>query len=99
MINANMRLYDYYTISNSFDEYGQLTIPSENTAPVGQVKMFISTTSQSIQDNINFKDCNYIGLTQAKVDDTFIIKYKDERLKVLYVNSFGRYYQVYLTAL
>lgn len=94
MINANMRFYDYSTFGEE-NEYGQV-IMSEN--PVGQVKMAINLTSQSIQDNINYKDAQYMGLTYANVDDTYIIHYKGERLKVLYVNPMGRLKQVFMAA-
>lgn len=87
-----MRLYDYSTIG-SIDEYGQEVIDNEVK---GQVKMAINLTSQTVQDNINYKDAQYIGLTHAAIDDTYIIHFGDERLKVLYVNPFGRYKQVFL---
>ena len=92
MINAQMRLYDYFTIGDA-DGYGQ---PSISTEPEGTIKIAINVASQAIQDNINYKDCTYIGLTQAKVDDTYIIKYGEELLKVLYVNSLGKYQQVFM---
>ena len=98
MINAKMRYYDYLTIGAS-NAYGQPQIPSINDAPVGQIKMFLSISSQSVQDNVNYKDCNYIGLTQAEVNDTYIIKNGKELLKVLYVNPMGRLKQVFLKAL
>lgn len=87
-----MRLYNYST-TGSIDEYGQEVIDNEVK---GQVKMAINLTSQSIQDNINYKDAQYIGLTHAAIDDTYIIHFGEERLKVLYVNPFGRYKQVFL---
>jgi hypothetical protein len=92
VINAMMRLYNYSTIG-SIDEYGQEVIDNEVK---GQVKMAINLTSQTVQDNINYKDAQYIGLTHAAIDDTYIIHFGDERLKVLYVNPFGRYKQVFL---
>ena len=92
MINTDMRLYNYYTLGAA-NAYGQPTISPE---PTGTVKMAIYTTSQAIQDNILYKNCNYIGLTQANVDDTYIIAFGNERLKVLYVNPKGRYKQVFL---
>ena len=93
MINADMRLYNYFTFGEK-DEYGQAQL-SKN--PVGQVKMAINITSQSVQDNINYKDSQYVGLTHAKVDDTYVIEYGDERLKVLYVNPTGRFNQVFMS--
>lgn len=95
MINADMRLYDYFTFGNE-DEYGQPQI-SDNV--VGQIKMAINLTSQSIQDNINYKDSQYVGLTHANVNDTYVIQYGDERLKVLYVNPKGRLKQVFMAAI
>lgn len=93
MITTDMRNYEYYKLG-TVDEYGQSTITND---AIGTVKMAINTTSQSIQDNILYKDCNYIGLTQDKsVDDTYIIKYGNERLKVNYINSKGRYIQVFM---
>lgn len=66
-----MRLYDYST-TGSIDEYGQQTMSNEIK---GQVRMAINLTSQSIQDNINYKDAQYIGLTHTVIDDTYIIHY------------------------
>lgn len=93
-----MKLYNYYTIGAN-NEYGQPQIPTKEDAPVGQVKMAINTTSISNQDNINYKEANYIGLTQAKVNDTYIIEFGEELLKVLYVNTSGRYTQVFLKSI
>lgn len=93
MINGDMRYYDFYTITTGIDEYGQ---PQTSETAQGKIKMSINITSQSIQDNINYKECRYIGLTTANVDDTYIIKYNDEKLKVLYVNPKGRFKQVFL---
>lgn len=99
MINADTRLYNYFTIGEP-DAYGQVKLPTADAEPKGTVKMAINTTSQSVQDNINYKDASYIGLTHnANVDDTYIIQYGNERLKVLYVQSKGRYKQVYMKAL
>ena len=93
MINTDMHLYDYYTFGND-DGYGQ---PQLSTEPEGQIKMAINITSQSIQDNILYKDCSYIGLTQdANIDDTYVISYDNGKLKVLYINPKGRYKQVFL---
>lgn len=90
-----MRIYNYFTLGED-DGYGQRTISEK---PKGTVKMSITITSQSIQDNINYQDCNYMGLTLAKVDDTYIIEKDGERLKVLYVNPMGRYNQVFMKAI
>ena len=69
MINSNMRTYSYFTFGAN-NAYGQRTLSTE---PVGTVKMAISLTSQSIQDNINYKEASYVGLTYALLDDTAVI--------------------------
>lgn len=92
MINTDMREYGYYLYGNE-SGYGQGQLSNEVK---GSVKMSINTTSQSIQDNIKYKDATYIGLTFGEVDDTFVIAYGDELLKVLYVNPKGRYKQVFM---
>lgn len=90
-----MKLYNYFTIGAA-DKYGQPQMPTKDSQPEGQVKMAIFLSSQSIQDNINYKDANYIGFTRAKVDDTYIIDYNGELLKILYVNTGGRLKQAFL---
>lgn len=92
MINNTMRLYDYSTFGKR-NAYGQLVNSNEI---VGQVKLAIYTSSQSIQDNIRYKDASYIALTNENIDDSFVIHYGKEKLKVLYVNEQGRYKQVFL---
>lgn len=92
MINVDMRNYDYFTLGEP-DEYGQITL---SKTPQGTIKMAIYITSKNIQDNINYADCNYIGLTSAPVDDTYLIQYGAEKLKVQYVYPKGRYKQVFL---
>ena len=93
MINADMKLYNYFTFGDK-DAYGQEKLSDEVK---GQIKIAIYVSSQSIQDNILYKDCSYIGLTQDKnIDDSYVIEYEKEKLKVLYVNSKGRFKQVFL---
>lgn len=92
MINAQMRAYDYFTFGEK-DAYGQPQLSKEIQ---GAVRMAINLTSQSIQDNINYKDANYIGLTYGLLDDTYVIQYGDKKLKVLNVNPIGRMKQVFL---
>lgn len=91
MINANMRHYDYFTLGSK-NSYGNPILTKHN----GKIKMCINTSSQNVQDNILFKDCSYVGLTNSYIDDSFVIQYGSERLKVLYVNKIGRYKQVYM---
>lgn len=99
MINTNMHTYNYFAYGEP-DEYGQPTlIKNEQGVPAiqGTIKIAINTTGQSIQDNINYKGATYLGLTHdAKVDDTYVIEYEEELLKVLYVNPYGRLKQVFL---
>ena len=92
MINADMRTYDYFTFGER-DSYGQAQLSAE---PAGTIKMAVYTTSQAIQDNINYKSANYIGLTNASINDKFVIAFGEEKLKVMYVQPKGKYKQVYL---
>lgn len=93
MISRDIKTYNFFTFGEK-DEYGQAKLSDEIQ---GQVKMAIYISSQAVQDNINFQDCNYIGLTQDKnVNDSYVIEYLDQRLKVQYVNPHGRYKTIYL---
>lgn len=93
MINNDFRKYDFFLYQDA-DGYGQ---PQLSKEPKGQVKMAIYITSQAIQDNINYKSANYVGFTYSLLDDSFVIDYNGEKLKVLYVNPQGRLKQVFLT--
>jgi hypothetical protein len=95
MINAAMRLYNFFSIGEP-NSYGQPQMPAKDATPDGQVKMAINTISEAAAANVRYKEASYIGLTHADIDDTYIIQYGDERLKVLYVNTAGRYKQVFL---
>lgn len=93
MVSTNSKQYNFYLYGDD-DGYGQPTL-SEDIK--GNVKLAIYETSQSIQDNIRYKDATYIGLTLDKhIDDTYVIEYGDIKLKVLYVNPQGRYRQVFM---
>lgn len=92
MINTDMRYYDYFTFGNE-NEYGQPQLSKEKQ---GSIKMAINTISTAIQDNLRFEDATYIGLTSSLLDDTYVIQYGEEKLKVLYVVSKGRLKQVYM---
>lgn len=96
MINTNMRFYDYLLLRNK-DTYGQLPPPKITDTPAGIIRMAINISSQTIQDNINYKGCNYIGLTKDKITDKYFIKYENRLLKVLYINPMGKYKQVFLS--
>jgi hypothetical protein len=94
-----MRAYDYYLIGDD-NGYGQLTlIRDENAEPLkqGSVLINIATLNKAVVDNIRYSDASYIGITHDKnINDTYVIQYGDELLKVQYVNSDGRYTQVFL---
>ena len=92
MISNKMRFYDYYTYGES-NTYGQ---PQLSKEVQGTIKMAINTTSQFIQDNIQYKNATYLGLTFAPINDKYVIQYGDIKLKVLYVNSAGRMTQVFM---
>ena len=91
MINANMKYYDFFTL-DGIDEYGQPALSKKK----GSIKMSITVNTLNVADNMHFKDYTYIGLTHSALDDSYVIKYGDELLKVLYVNTQGRLNQVYL---
>lgn len=93
MINANMRSYDYFTFGE-LNAYGQ---PQLSKQPVGKVKLSIYNTSESVQANVNYTNANYIALTHDKnINDSFVIQYGEQKLKVLYVSRMGRFNQVFL---
>ena len=93
MISTDMRYYDYFTFGDN-DGYGQPQLSKERA---GAVKMAINTTSTTIQDNVKYKDATYIGLTHSSLlDDKCVIKYGDEKLKVIYIIPKGKYKQVFL---
>ena len=93
MINGTMRSYNYFTFGDN-NGYGS---PQLSEDIKGTIKMSINTTSQSVQDNIKYKGATYIGLTTGTVDDSFVIQFGNERLKVLYVNPVGRFKQVFMS--
>lgn len=93
MISTDMKIYNYFTLGDK-NGYGQPTISEE---PKGTIKMAIYISSQSTQDNINYENCNYVGLTTDKsMNDKMVIQYGNEKLKVLYVNPAGRFIQAFL---
>lgn len=92
MISVDMRTYNYFTFGE-LNEYGEQKL-SEN--PKGTIKIAIYSTGTSVQDNINYTDCNYIGLTHSVIDESYVIEYDTEKLKVQYVQPKGRFKQVFL---
>ena len=99
MIARDMQHYSYCAYGSP-GAYGQPTlIKDESGVPAiqGSIDIAIYITSQSIQDNVNYKDCAYVGLTYDNtVTDSMVILYGEELLKVEYVNSQGRLNQVFL---
>ena len=94
MLNADMRLYNYFTIGNK-DSYGQQRLTEE---PQGQIKIAIYPTNQNLTNDIKYSECKYIGITkEAKVNDAYVIEYGEELLKVQYTNKNGRFVQVFLS--
>lgn len=93
MINCDMRSYNYFTLGDD-NGYGS---PQLSTEPKGTLKMAVHTTSQSVQDNIQYKGATYIGLTHDYVDDSYVIALGETKLKVLYVQPRGRFKQVFMT--
>jgi hypothetical protein len=93
MINADMRSYNFFTLGDT-NGYGSQSLSNE---PKGTLKMAINTTSQSVQDNVQYKGATYIGLTHDNVDDTYVIAFGSEKLKVLYVQPKGRFKQVFMS--
>jgi hypothetical protein len=93
MINADIRPYNYFTFGEK-NAYGQAVLSKE---PQGTIKISINSISQSLSDNVNYKQATYIGLTRdANVNSTYVIDYEGTKLKVLYVNPKGRMKQVFL---
>lgn len=99
MINSDMRDYNYYLLGAE-NSYGQAAlIKDENEEPIiqGQIKMNINSITQSILDTIRYSDVTYLGLTHdSNINDTYIIQYGAEKLKVKYINTKGRYTQVFM---
>lgn len=97
MINTDMRSFNYFTFGEK-NAYGE---PQLSKEVQGSIKIAINSISQSITDNVNYKQATYIGLTHdAKVNDTYVIEYKEgTRLKVLYVVPKGRLKQVFMAEL
>ena len=92
MFSTQMRSYDYYRYETDADYATQRL--SDDVQ--GTVLMAINTISQGIQNSILYEGATYLGLTHAAVDSSYVIQYGEQKLKVLYVNSAGRFKQVYL---
>ena len=92
MINTSKKEYNFYTLEDS-NGYGQPTVSKDVK---GTIKIAISVITQAIQDNVLFNNAQFIGITHDDVDDTYVIQYGQEKLKVLYVVP-GRFKQVFMS--
>lgn len=92
MINTNMREYNYFTYEDT-GSYGQ---PKLSAEPKGTIKLAISVITQAIQDNVLFNNAQFTGITHDVIDDTYVIQYGKDKLKVLYVID-GRFKQVFMS--
>lgn len=88
MINTQMREYDYYTYGE-MNAYGQ---PQLSKEPKGKIKIAINLLTQTVGDNVLYADAQYSGLTMEAIDDTYVIQYGNEKIKVLGVYHTNRYY-------
>lgn len=92
MISNQMKNYNYQTYIDR-DEYGQPALSTDTK----EVKMAIYFASEAINENPLYSGAQYTGLTLDKgIAANCVIHYGDEKLKVLYVNSAGRYIQVFM---
>ena len=93
MINAMMRSYSYSTYGG-LDSYGQ---PQLSDKSEGKVLLSINLLNTNIVNNVIYKEANYIALTtDNNINENYVINYGELQLKVLYINKFGRYKQVFL---
>ena len=93
MINVDMRSYDYFLYGEE-DRYGQ---PQLSDTIQGSVKMSIYSTSTNIQDNINYENAEFIGLTRdSNISNKYVIQHETDKLKVLYIIPRGRLKQVFM---
>ena len=95
MINAQMTEYKYYPMKEN--EYGEAII---DEGSFGTILIAINLINQAISDNPLYTNATYIGITFNKeISDKHIVKYGNQKLKVLYVNPIGRYKQVYMATM
>lgn len=94
MINTDIKKYNFFMYSAP-DAYGQTKLSDEVK---GSISMAIYNISTNIQNNVKYKEAEYIGLTKEKgIKDTFVIDYGEIKLKVLYtIPSKRKYTQVFL---
>jgi hypothetical protein len=95
MINTKMREYKYYKYDGE-DEYGQAKLSEK---PMGKVKIAIYKVSEQLDGSIKFSKGLFQGITMDKnIDDTYILKYGKDKLKVTSIMPSDSYYRLaYLT--
>ena len=91
MISNQMKNYNYQVFGEN-NGYGQPALSETK----GTIKMAINLTSQTLNENSLYSGAQYMGLTFDAIDDTYVIEFGNEKLKVLYVNPNGRYNQAFL---
>ena len=93
MIETGMRVYPLWLIPEDKDRYRERVEPVE----AGTARLSISLYAQSVADNVNYKDCQYIGLTNDRtITESHLIQYGNKRLKVKLVSPSGRMIQLIL---
>lgn len=92
MINTDMRPYDYLLYEEK-NEYGT---PSLGTEVKGSINLAIYTNTMAVTDSVKYSEGDYVALTRAAINDSFVILYGDKKLKVLYVIPSHMYNQAFL---
>lgn len=95
MINPQMRTYNFYRYGE-VNAYGQPTLATSSS---GTIKIAINLLSQQVPESLPYSAATYLGITLDDADDNMVIAFGAEKLKVLYVNSFGRFNQVWMARL
>lgn len=75
------------------DVYGQHKMP---TRPTRFVVMDIEILNNSDSENPLYQDVEYIGLTKDTITRQDYVFYEDEILKVKFINTKGRYNQIFM---
>lgn len=92
MISMEMRQYNYLLYGQN-DEYGAQQLDEEVK---GSILIAIYTNTMATADNIKYSEGDFIGLTSASINDSYVILYGDKKLKVLYTIPARRYTQAFL---
>lgn len=94
MINSRMSPHEYFLLGVD-NGYGQITMTPEKQ---GEITIGITMLTKTVTDDLRYSDAQYLGLTYDKnINDTYIIKYGDELLKVKYIIPTERLTQVFLS--